>query len=261
VKGLKLAIAIAAGALVVAVIAGAFAFWRALENPDELWAVVQNCVANKQHGHTLRAGCLSVDLRDQVAVLPGIIGRHHYLVVPTVRITGIEDPRLRDPHLPNYWALAWAAANRYLPKRMTRNRARIALAINSEPGRSQNQLHIHVACLKRQIRLQLAADAGSITSSWSQPMVRYGPQTYRVMRVEGATLGRNNPFALLLKVPGAAADMGDHTLVVSGAVWDSGKKEGFYILDDVAHDTPNGPDHGHGEDLLDEGCGSEGLSL
>jgi CDP-diacylglycerol pyrophosphatase len=258
VKTTKIAIVSALAAIVALAAAAILWAWFALLNPDELWKVVQNCVVAKQHGHTLRAGCLSVDLKNQVAVLPGIIGTAHFLVVPTIRVTGIEDPRLRDPNLPNYWALAWSAANHYLPKRVTKDPTLIGLAINSVEGRSQNQLHIHVACIKRTIRRKLRADAGVIGTSWSQPMLRYGPQDYRTMRVNSTTLSSVNPFALLEKVPGALQDMGAHTLVVTGAAWDNGTKTGFYILEDYAHDTPDGPDMGHGEDLLDESCAVRG---
>jgi CDP-diacylglycerol pyrophosphatase len=249
----KLVLIVAAAAVLALAGAALLWVWLALANPDELWKVVKNCVAAKEHGHTLRAGCYSVDLRNRYAVLPGLIGSAHFLVVPTIRITGIEDPRLRDPSMPNYFALAWTVANRYLPKRATKDRTRIGLAINSVEARSQNQLHIHVACIKRSVRRRLRADAPRIGEGWSQPLLHYGRGNYRVMRVSGATLAVN-PFALLDRVPGAAGDLGSQTLVVTGATWDNGTDMGFYILDDYAHDTPAGPDKGHGEDLLDESC-------
>jgi len=257
VRPVKLWLAAVIAAFVIAAGVGVGVLWQTLENPDALWTVVQRCVAAKQHGHTLRAGCLSVDLKDQIAILPGLIGgRWHFLAVPTVRITGIEDPKVMDPHAPNYWALAWVAAQHYLPSRVTKDRTRIGLAVNSEVGRSQNQLHIHIACLKMGVRLELAADEDRFGPSWSAPILVYGPQMYRVMRVEGDTLDGVDPFTLLLRVPGAADEIGAHTLVVTGATWDRGVKRGFYILDDRASDTPDGPDHGHGEDLLDENCRS-----
>lgn len=225
-----------------------------LENPDALWSVVQSCVEAKKHGHTLRAGCLAVDPSNEVAILPGIIGRYHYLAVPTIRMTGIEDPQVKDPHLPNYWELAWSAAYRYFPKRVTANRADIGLAINSKLGRTQNQLHIHIACLRADIRRELRAHESQIGPSWSKPILQVGPQDYRIMRVQSPTLDGVYPFLLLLKVPQASANMAQHTLVVTGATWDRGTKAGFYILDDAAHDTDNGPDLAHGEDLLDENC-------
>ncbi len=253
---MKLWIAVAVGALVLAAGVAAFLAWRTLENPAALWSVVQGCVAAKQRGHTLRAGCLSVDLKHGFAVLPGLIGRWHYLGVPTDRITGIEDPKLLAPSTPDYWSLAWAAAEHYLPSGVTKNRTHIGLAVNSEASRSQDQLHFHIACVKSSVRRALAANADAFGPTWSRPIFPFRDQTYRVMRVQSPMLEGIKPFLLLLKVPGAAADLGAHTLVVTGAIWDRGAKRGFYILDDRTSLDPNGTDHGHGEDLLDEDCRS-----
>jgi CDP-diacylglycerol pyrophosphatase len=197
---------------------------------------------------------VSVDSRDEVAILRSIEGRWQYLAIPTIRVTGIEDPQVKDPRLPNYWALAWSAANRYLPSSVTKNPTNVGLAINSVPGRSQNQLHIHISCVTPYLRALLLTDQSKIGTTWSRPLIRIGNQEYRVMRVESRTLEREDPFLLLLKLPGAAQHMGLHTLVVTGARWNNGSRSGFYILDDYAHDTGDGPDYGHGEDLLDEDC-------
>lgn len=226
---------------------------RDLENPNELWKVVQGCVAAKRHGHTLRAGCLAVDERHKVAVLPGIFGSAHVLVVPTIRLTGIEDPRLLDPATPNYFALAWDEGRRYLPARAAKDPTRVGLAVNSVPGRSQDQLHIHVACLRRSVRRRLREDAPHIGSTWSSPLLPWGVQRYRIIRIDAPTLAHVNVFALIRRIPGAAANIGSQTILVTGAPANRGRL-GFYVLDDYAHDTPDGPDTGHAEDLLDESC-------
>jgi CDP-diacylglycerol pyrophosphatase len=227
---------------------------RTLASPNALWTVVQSCVAEQKLGRVPPGECVSVDLKDDVAILHSIEGRWQYLAIPTIRVTGIEDPQIKSAQLPDYWELAWIAANRYLPTSVTRNRADIGLAINSVPGRSQNQLHIHISCVKPYVRGQLLADQGRIGTTWSAPLIRNGDEEYRAIRVERSSLDGENPFALLQKLPGAAQHMGLHTLVVTGASWNNGKTLGFYVLDDYAHDTPDGPDDGHGEGLLDEDC-------
>ena len=70
------------------------------------------------------------------------------IVVPTTPISGIESPALLRENAPNYWEAAWEArrfveegARRQLP------RDKIGMAINSAVSRSQDQLHIHVACV------------------------------------------------------------------------------------------------------------------
>jgi CDP-diacylglycerol pyrophosphatase len=245
---------IAALVLVVLVAAGVSTIVRTLASPNALWTLVQGCVAQQKQGHVPPGECASVDLDDKVAILRSLEGRYQYLAIPTIRVTGIEDPQLENRYLPNYWALAWSAAYRYLPARVTKDRTNIGLAINSIPGRSQNQLHIHISCIQPYVRDLLLADQSEISTTWSRPFLKVGGREYRAMRVQSPTLAATNPFLLLLRLPGAAQHMGLHTLVVTGASWDTGRTLGFYILDDYAHHTPDGPDDGHGEGLLDENC-------
>jgi CDP-diacylglycerol pyrophosphatase len=240
---------------------GVVVLMRTLASPNGLWTVVQSCVAEQKVGRVPPGECTSVDLKDKVAILRSIEGRWQFLAIPTSRVTGIEDPQVENPQLPNYWVLAWSAANHDLPAAVTRDRSNIGLAINSVPGRSQNQLHIHISCIKPSVRELLIADQSQIGTSWSRPFITIGNQQYRAMRVESPTLAGKNPFLLLLTLPGAAQHMGLHTLVVTGAVWNHGKTPGFYILDDYAHETSDGSDDGHGESLLDEDCDIEGLRV
>jgi CDP-diacylglycerol pyrophosphatase len=241
-------------AVLVLVVIGIGTLMRTLASPNALWTVIQSCVAEQRLGRVPPGECLSVDLKDDVAILRSVEGRWQYLAIPTIRVTGIEDPQVKSAALPNYWELAWSAANRYLPSNVTRNRANIGLAINSVPGRSQNQLHIHISCLKPYVKDELLADQNKIGTTWSPPIIRNGNEMYRAIRVQSRTLDGENPFMLVQKLPGAAQHMGLHTLVVTGASWNNGKTVGFYILDDYAHDTADGPDDGHGEGLLDEDC-------
>ncbi len=61
-----------------------------------------------------------------------------------------------------------------------------------------------------------------------------------------------DPFKLVVGgIPSAAADMGDQTIVVAGAMLE-GEKPGFYILDGHADFAQGDP--GSGEELLDHQC-------
>lgn len=223
-------------------------------SPNVLWTVVQSCVAQQKEGRVPPSPCTYVDLHDEVAIIKSPEGRLQYLAVPTVRVTGIEDPQILTPRLPNYWALAWSAADRVLPSQVTRHRSDIGLAINSVEGRSQNQLHIHISCVRRNIVSTLYDDRGKIGTSWSQPMIPVGSHEYRVMLVESPSLALVDPFFLLSRISGASEHMAEHTIVVTGATWAGGTKNGFYVLDDYTHSTSAGHDFGHGEELLDENC-------
>jgi CDP-diacylglycerol pyrophosphatase len=227
---------------------------HASENPNVLWTIVQSCAAQQRQGRVPPGACAYVDLKDEVAIIKSPEGRWQYLAVPTVRVTGIEDPQVLTTRLPNYWALAWSAAGRVLPSRVMQHRLHIGLAINSVEGRSQDQLHIHISCVRRDIVSTLYQDRNAIGTSWSQPMMRVGNHDYKVMLVESSSLAQVDPFFLILKISGAREHMAEHTIVVTGATWDGGKKNGFYVLDDYAHNTSSGRDFGHGEELLDENC-------
>ena len=88
---------------------------------------------------------------------------------------------------------------------------------------SQNQLHIHIDCIRADVRdaLQRCAvedrPALGAADRYHLPVIITAPC--------GSTddaLG-HNPFKLLAQgVPGAAADMGRHTLVVVGMWFDDG---------------------------------------
>jgi hypothetical protein len=89
----------------------------------------------------------------------------HVIVVPTTRISGIESPALLTENAPNYWEAAWDArrfveegARRQLP------RDKIGMAINSAASRSQDQLHIHVACIAPKVAESLRPVMASMLS-------------------------------------------------------------------------------------------------
>src|ERR1700738_2294496 len=76
--------------------------------------------------------------------------------VSTARISGIKSRALLRKNAPNYGEAAWAArrfveegARRQLP------RDKIGMAINSAASRSQDQLHIHVACIAPKVAAYL----------------------------------------------------------------------------------------------------------
>ena len=75
----------------------------------------------------------------------------HGLAIPRSRVTGVEDPRRPE----GIWSFAWGVA-----KKRIREDAAIALAVNPQGQRSQNQLHVHIARLAPDAR-QRFADARS----------------------------------------------------------------------------------------------------
>jgi CDP-diacylglycerol pyrophosphatase len=222
-----------------------------------LWDIVNGqCVPHEEKTHD-PAPCVEVDLSDGVArghaVLKDLVGATQFLLIPTARISGIEDPQILDPDAPNYWDAAWEA--RYYVEERAQTplpRNAMSLAINSEAGRTQNQLHIHVDCIRPDVQEALTAHLAQIGEAWAPFPVPLVGHTYRAIRVEHETLDSVNPFRVLAdNDPKAAANMGEHTLVVVGATF-PGDSRGFVILDDRA--DPASGDRGSGESLQDHSC-------
>ena len=222
-------------------------------NPDALWNIIHGQCVPSELGGSGPAPCSLVDPREGYAVLKDIRGATQFLLIPTTKVTGIEDPQILVPGAPNYWEPAWEA-RKFMAERAGRAvpREDVGLAINSVHGRSQNQLHIHIDCLRADVKLALAQAAGRIGATWSPLTSSLAGHSYLAMRVEATDLAGIDPFRLAADgIPSAAADMGDQTIVVAGAVLADGKP-GFYILDD--HADPAQGDRGSGEDLLDHEC-------
>ena len=220
---------------------------------DALWKIISTqCVPNeKEYGQP--APCTIVDLaggEDKGFVLfKDNVGATQYLVMPTAKITGIEDPKVLAPGAANYFADAWSeihyvetAAQHPLPP------GSLSLAVNSPHGRSQNQLHVHLDCLRPDVRAAIERDLAAIGDKWAPFPEALVAHPYRAIRV--ASLDSANPFTLLADgVPGARAAMGDHTLAVIGI---GGDKPGFVILDGQFDAAAK--DFASAEELQDHSC-------
>jgi CDP-diacylglycerol pyrophosphatase len=239
------------GACVTAILLLQPAIARA--DPNALWTIVHDRCVPDQRDHQNPDPCAEVNLAGGYALLKDMRGATQYLVIPTDRVSGIESPDILGAQAPNYWQAAWAArslieqrAGKPIP------REDIGLAINSASGRSQNQLHIHIDCVNRDVRDELRAADSKIGDSWAD----FGPPLaghhYRAMRLRGDDLSAHNPFKLLASGdPAAAADMGHETLAVIGASFADGSP-GFYLLSDRADAAKM--DMGSSETLLDHDC-------
>ena len=217
------------------------------EDPDALWRIVSGqCVPDQQQSESPKP-CTLVDLAGRYVVLKDRTGDTQFLLMPTDRIRGIESPEILAPDAPNYWDDAWRARH-YVDDRAHRDLPRdaISLAINSQSGRSQNQLHIHIDCVRRDVQAELRKHADAIGAQWSPFPVLLAGHDYIAMRLTHPELGATNPFVLLADgVPDARSDMGHYSLVVVGDT------DGFILL---AGHASGSADRGSGEELQDHAC-------
>lgn len=202
---------------------------------DNLLKAMQKCVAAAKQGAKLPGKCEFVSPRGFIVLKEAY---QEHLFVPTAVVRGVEDPKIVAPNAKPYWLYAWVQARRYFK---TRSVWQIGLAINSKFGRSQNQLHIHMVCIKKSV--SDALHRARISSTWSQ--IALGGHTYFVKHVTSLA-GSHDPFRLVFrKVHSRQHQMQYQTIVVTGA------KTGFNVLNDYAKPGSRG----HGEELLDRHCG------
>ncbi|MGU3663817.1 CDP-diacylglycerol diphosphatase [Methylobacterium sp. A49B] len=242
----------------------AVAIWLAAEivpkllgNGGALWEIVHGeCVPHQLRGEG-PAPCSLVDLQGGVekgyAILKDLRGRAQFLLIPTARITGIESPLLLEPGVTNYVAQAWRART-FVEERLGHplDRRDVSLAVNSRLRRTQGQLHIHIDCVRRDVRDTLNRLASAIGDSWAPLSEPLNGRQFRARRVLGDDLGPTDPFMLLARDGDARSAMGEHSLAVVGADFPDGGA-GFVILD--GHVTSRLGEAANAEALQDHACG------
>jgi CDP-diacylglycerol pyrophosphatase len=224
------------------------------DHPNALWRVVHGLCLRDMAITGRPEPCLAVNRQEGYAVVPDLRGRTQVLLVPTIPISGIESPQILAPEAVNYWQAAWET-RRYVERRAAGrsiSRDRIGLAINSVFSRSQNQLHIHVDCVRPDVRRALMEREAAIGAAWTPLPAPLAGHRYKVRRLVGEDLGLRNPFVLLARGdPAARRRMPLETLAVIGATFSDGSP-GFYLLS--GHTDFMRGDPGFAEGLLDHGC-------
>lgn len=181
------------------------------------------------------------------------VGRYQYLVLPLARIPGIESPSLRKRDAPHYLADAWnarlyleAALHKTLP------RESVSLVVNSMHDRTQDQLHIHIDCIRPDVHDALQHLLPAITDHW-QPLSELLPPKegrYMARWTSGTELSINAFKSLAASLPRGDL-MERHSLVVVGAQRASGEP-GFILLSS-RYENPD-DSSGAAETLQDRTC-------
>lgn len=182
---------------------------------DDLWKIVnEQCVPN-QREHNDPAPCRLVDLRNGFVVLKDRNGPLQYLLLPVEKISGIESPELLNPATPNFVAEAWRSRH-YMEQIHGQkiNDAAFALSVNSLRGRTQNQLHVHISCLRPDIRQQLNALDKSLTAVWQTHQL--GEHVYQMRAATRDEIKRMSPFLRVAnEIPGAREEMHKYGIAVA----------------------------------------------
>lgn len=221
-------------------------------DPNALWKVVHyDCeAAAKTTGRT--GVCAGVDLNRRFAIFRDRGGVAQHLLIPTDRISGIESPQLLSADARHYWAYAWdsrAFVQAALRKAQRNTLAddQLGLEINSAYGRSQEQLHIHIDCMKASASETLARHRHDAFGQWKWDTV--DGVRYRIMRMSGPAFDFD-PFAIVAQDRTGPDGMALQTILVTGA-GASASDDGWLILNS-ATDVEDGT--GSAEELLDHRC-------
>jgi CDP-diacylglycerol pyrophosphatase len=211
--------------------------------PDTLWSLAQCCAADVNSSPS----CIEYDkenkfviVKDNAATKPVA-----YLIIPSLKVTGIEDTHVFAAPVVDFWRYGWQIA----PDHLRKPAANTGLAINSVEARGQNQLHIHISCVLPAVAKTLAQNDAKIGSDPTRALqLPLGPHNnpYEVVKV-GALNGSSSPFNVVAAIPHAKGHMGDQSIAVIGA-----QTGGIYYVLDTYYVKGSNP--GSAEELLDQRC-------
>ena len=221
--------------------------------PHALWFTVHNLCVTDTKWRRVPFPCVQVSMERGYAILGVWRSPTHLLLVPTQHIAGIESQQAITPSFSRYWEGAWNARH-IIERRIGALLPRdyIGLAINSKHGRTQNQFHIHIDCIRPDVLLALKAHDSEIHTAWSDLGFHLIHHRYRARRLNEEELTTDNPIAFLAHGDSIARnDMANETLAVVGTTRPDGET-GFIMLS--RHADANERYRGFSEELLDHRC-------
>jgi CDP-diacylglycerol pyrophosphatase len=203
--------------LLIAALTASLPFLFKWFNSDALWKIISRQCFPSQIASQRPTPCAKVDQTAGYVILKDKVGPLQYLLMPIDRITGIEDPVVLYPDTPNFFALAWQQRH-VMSDKLGKPIADddIALAVNSKYGRTQNQLHIHVSCIRSDVRNSLSGLRPTPAEHWSHLPGGLLGHDYLVRRTGESELQQRGAFQLLAdEVDGAGGNMADFGLAMT----------------------------------------------
>lgn len=204
-------------ALIIIILAAVSYYFSHLmtDHSGVLWKFVsQQCVPDMEQ-HQRPNPCEKVDLSAGYVLFKDRVGPLQYLLMPVQRITGIESPLLQQPTTPNFFLFAWQQRHLLSKKHQVEiPDSQLAMTINSVSGRTQNQLHIHLSCLRSDIANQLNHSSENFSDHWQPLSLRSHP--YLIRTLSPSQLAEESVFIRVAReIPGAEKNMGDYGLALT----------------------------------------------
>ncbi|MFT4273166.1 MAG: CDP-diacylglycerol diphosphatase [Pantoea sp.] len=185
------------------------------KNSNALWQIIsEKCLPGMtQKGNP--APCQRVDVAKGYVTLKDLNGPLQYLLMPIEKITGMESPLLLNPNTPNLFADAWRERVLLAQRRgKPIEDSALSLAINSQYGRTQNQLHIHISCLRPDVRQRLDLLAPQLNEQWQSEVLQN--HRYQIRTLTAAQLAQQSVFMrLATEIPDARSEMGKYGMALA----------------------------------------------
>lgn len=183
-------------------------------NSHALWQIVsQRCIpGSKVHQQT--NPCAKVELKQGYVLIKDRVGVLQYLLIPTERISGVGSTSVLKASTPNFFSQAWEERKMLSYRYGERiDDQTLSLAINSRWGRTQDQLHIHISCLKPEVAQQIQAFQANITQQWQKIILVNHP--YQIRLISRQQLAQQSPFRIVAhELPRAKLHMEDYGIAM-----------------------------------------------
>lgn len=198
--------------LIAGLLASAF---HVQKNANGLWQIISEKCLSDMARNANPAPCQQVNLEQGYVTLKDLNGPLQYLLMPIEKITGMESPIILDPATPNFFADAWQQRNLLSERYGAPIADRVlSLAINAQYGRTQNQLHIHISCLRPDVRQQLDKLTPGLNAQWQSVLLQ--KHHYRLRTLTLAELIQQSAFIRLAnEVPDARGEMGKYGMALA----------------------------------------------
>lgn len=223
---------------------------------DALWNIIsQQCLPNQKQNQN-PAPCEEVsfvkDSEQGYVVLKDRRGILQYLLMPTAKIGGMESSEILTSNSPNYFYESWRARSYMVKKNGAPiDDENISLAINSQLGRTQNQLHIHISCTRADVKELVHKNFKGLDKTWKVFPGGILGHSYWAKKIDESELKEKNIFSLVANEILNAKDNMNQFGIAMMAVR-NGKKTEFVVLTDRAH-LPD-LDRASVEEIQDHDC-------
>lgn len=227
---------------------------------DALWNIVsKQCLPKGEYINQKVNPCTYVDVtkgeEEGHVIFKDRVGVLQYLLMPTADISGIESPLLLKDKTSNYMYLSWQA-RLYMERKMRDklNPEHVSLAINSKFGRTQNHLHVHISCVKPDIKKQMDDHAAKIEKAWKPLDFTINGHHYLAKKVTETELAELNVFKDLSQtIESGAQSMAEYGVGMV-VVPDKGTPEGYALILLASRRDKETGSRGSVEEIQDHDC-------